>query len=616
MKTHGIRRRTSRQRGFALIFVMISLALISLLALGMSLSSITELNVTDSTRINAEAFNTAESGLAHGIQIVKHMRGDPSNLLRGLDGILHSGDEFQDWGTNLVPPIRVCLGADSSLNLGTMFLTTGANAVLAIPGTIVRGASDTIPRKRTIMRMDARHFYELNVYDDADDPKAFLPDQPSEVSGDTCHDPATDANGRLLLRSTGYVMRADVPDVASFDFRNVIGTATLDAVIGLAPYPAVVSDWDLLLTGTAAVTGPLGAVHANDDLGISSSNIYVEATATWTDKVQNDTAPLTAQVNQVLTIAGGHPSILGHENEIPVPDLNPLDYGAISDLVFIDKNASVADKNSVLLGMFANLGAAAPQISMVSGIFGSAARLTLPLPIGGSITLPNVSLTNLVFQKVLVAGIPMWNVYDMASPLTPDFGIHPNGSSGDWRVDLGTAGGATEALGKTYTMVLAPGTYSGATVQFAGSTASRYISVLTNGSLRMDGNTTFNPKASIPVSIMPSWAPLKVVAMAGVDVVMRGTSPSGPLVSNGLVYAHEQFDVAGSVVMKGQILSKNLSLYSAVSGSANLSGSPVNGTASTVSGTVRVDIGNPLGNVCGYRIHSWRMLRDFNPQDA
>ena len=56
------------------------------------------------------------------------------NALAGIGAlvglwILHSGDEFQDWGTNLVPPIRVCLGADSSLNLGTMFLTTGANAL-------------------------------------------------------------------------------------------------------------------------------------------------------------------------------------------------------------------------------------------------------------------------------------------------------------------------------------------------------------------------------------------------------------------------------------------------------------------------------------------------------
>src|SRR4051812_4302836 len=100
MRTPTRRRKTAgrpSQRGVALIMVLILLSLMMILGLAITMTGITEVSVSANSKLAAEAFTTADAGAVHAFEIVQHMNGDFTSLLRGSDGNLRTGDEFLQW---------------------------------------------------------------------------------------------------------------------------------------------------------------------------------------------------------------------------------------------------------------------------------------------------------------------------------------------------------------------------------------------------------------------------------------------------------------------------------------------------------------------------------------
>src|SRR5438045_2534300 len=95
------------ERGVALVLVMIFLMIMTVLGLAITMSGITEVNVGRNTRLTTEAFDTAESGVSDAYELIRNMRGDFTDLIRGSDNgkvswsdnlaALKNGDEFQQW---------------------------------------------------------------------------------------------------------------------------------------------------------------------------------------------------------------------------------------------------------------------------------------------------------------------------------------------------------------------------------------------------------------------------------------------------------------------------------------------------------------------------------------
>lgn len=323
------------ERGVALVIVLIFLSLMLLLGLATTMTSITEVNVGTNLRLATEAFDVADAGASHAYQLVRNMRGDFTHLMRGADNVLKSGDEFAQRGAAIYEN-------DGSVSTtpvtGDMFVTANVDAIPATNGRAVR-------------MLNPRHFYELIVYDNADDPNAYLTDSPLERDQDPLDDPATDADGRVLIRSIGYVMSSDTT-LAAFDPADAIASAVVDIVIGLNPYPAVISNDDLDLTNSIGISGTLGSAHANDDLRLGTGNFTIEQSATFSNTNPNDTwqgsgSGVVNDTSDNQHVAGYN----GQSGELYIPDLNPYEYADKCHFLLIHSGSTANQRRALLTEM-------------------------------------------------------------------------------------------------------------------------------------------------------------------------------------------------------------------------------------------------------------------------
>lgn len=112
---------------------------------------------------------------------------------------------------------------------------------------------------------------------------------------------ATDLNGRLLVRCRVV---------------TAAGAATeVTAIVGAVPFPAVAADGNLNFSGNPQILGACGSVHSNGNVsGGGTPVVGINATATGTV-----TGTFKLPDNSNAPKLGGRP-------EVPIPDLNPLDY--------------------------------------------------------------------------------------------------------------------------------------------------------------------------------------------------------------------------------------------------------------------------------------------------
>jgi hypothetical protein len=588
-------RRRAAERGVALILVMLFLGLMILLGLAATMTSITEVNVSGNLRLQTEAFDTADAGAAHAFELVRHMNGDFTALLQGPDNTLKTGDEFSN-----VTNSGTTNWARTFNTNGTVATTSSTTAMFddtkAVPIPNTNG--------RSLVRIDGRHFYELVAYDDAADTKSYMADASLESSQDPpSHsgpgNPAVDFDQRVLIRSIGYVIPSDVANLASFTPANSIASSVVDIIVGLTPYPAVISNDDLDLTNSIAVSGAFGSVHANNDLLLGSGNFTVSQSATFSN------------VDGVVPSGGWDPTaddshVVGYNGpagQVYIPDLNPFDYAKDCDYICISKATSSSLRQTLVNRMNSALTGSGDAFKVACDAATSNAYLTY----SGNIFVKKTGPTSFTVTT---------DASNNASYSDSGLSVSmANNSNSAGSLDAAPAAGS----GKSVFFLLAPG---GDTVKINGNLNGQ-TTVITNGNVLLNGNSKLKPQLSITPHELPPWDHVDTLVLAGEDLQMLGNA-SGTDLIEGLLYAHEQFDMSGSGNVSGQVIgyehalaydsvANTVSTNSAFSSAAS---TPIGVHGSILHGNFEITHDISRGYLGSFSIVSWRQLHDFDPVTA
>ena len=261
--------RRDPERGSAIITVLLLLMLMTGLAAALTVSGRTETLITRNHQSRAQARAAAEAGLNHAVQIaVDYLQTiDPVNIPASLDALL-------------VNPVALA---------GVAFGTP----------TSVAGA------------IDGSTNYQVFLMDEDDpDRGAAMTTLTADLDPANNEDGAelTDANNTLVFRATGTAQGG--------------ATVTLEALISPVELGAIVTDGNLDISGSVAVTdGDDGDVHSNGDLTVGGSSATVTGSLTATGAYSGP--------------SGGY----GGAAEKPLPQISAEDYKHHADYVLTETGA-------------------------------------------------------------------------------------------------------------------------------------------------------------------------------------------------------------------------------------------------------------------------------------
>jgi len=274
-------------------------------------------------------------------------------------------------------------------------------------------AGDEIPLAGKIFQ---GHTYFVSIGDDAAD-------------GDA--NPATDRNGRVLVRC-----RAVTADGA---------TAEVEAVIGATPMPAMVADGNVGFAGNPTIAGECGGAHANGDISSAGGGPTISTQATATGMASGN-----------WKHADGTPAPkLGGQPEVPVPDLNPMNYCADAEFRLLSNGTATTGAGmpiAVPAGWSYNAGTLTWSVTgaNVDGTFCVQGNVSISGNTG-SAAAPR-AMTILATGSIAVTGTPV---------IVPD---HPDGILFMAGGDVSVAGNPT-AGADSYTGMI----YAGAQCSAAGN---------------------------------------------------------------------------------------------------------------------------------------------------
>ena len=233
------RTTVSSEDGFALVFVLLALLVVSGLGAAMVTSGKTEVIVSVNQERAAQAKAAAEAGLNHGISLA-------INYVRNwqVNGFVNPSAAIN----------ALLVGPD-----GNAATTADNGSLVALAGGVAP------PPARTVLSAAAGTSYDVFVLDEDHALRGLSAADNTRIGEDNVD--TTDSNRRLVVRATGYASG---------------GTMTvLEASIGPMILPAIVTNDDLEISGNPTITGSNGSVHSNANLTISGSpSIEENATAT------------------------------------------------------------------------------------------------------------------------------------------------------------------------------------------------------------------------------------------------------------------------------------------------------------------------------------------------
>jgi hypothetical protein len=259
------------ERGAALIFTLVALAMVTLMGLaisGLGMASVTMSTLEDETR---EALAVADAGIEHGRKLLLWPElQSMTAFLQNVDANGCSWDEFS------APP---------AVPLPTAYPTDATHFIPAAGRPFGRGTY--------FVTLCDNHTVESGLP---------TPDV----------DPSTDVDGRVLLRSVGVLASG--------------ARAGIEMLIAAQPLPAIIVNGHLRLSGNPNVTGPAGAVHANGTLELSGNPCTHEYYSS-----SGQVLPLSggnAQGGAACTTTAR--DIRPYEPPLNVPVLRPVDYAAFA----------------------------------------------------------------------------------------------------------------------------------------------------------------------------------------------------------------------------------------------------------------------------------------------
>jgi hypothetical protein len=578
MRIYTGKRINESERGVALIQSLLIMALMLAMMMGITLTAISELGVTNTYSSQTQALQAAEAGLNHAASLVKNYNGDNFSTLLGLRTNL-SANYLPESNSNN-PFINAANFAPGSTMITYENATRGYRVRDGVTGAVV---PDT--------------FYRVSVIDDEPTTSAAAgPKVPNftpaggykESTGADPNNANIDQNNKIVIYSTGSYLNASV---------------TLEGWIAFLPYPAMISNQPIAISGNAQLLGSYGGVHSNDSIAISGSP-YIAQTATATGAV---------------TTSGGGWQIDGFHGGLqpridlptfvtkaPLPSGGPQTSPRIQDFIIQKADTllidpSYADGASLASG--SDVSGNALQNAATARLNQLAQRLNISytslaeaLQLGNGVGLTRVQQTNEAAVSV--------NLMTRAAAKIPTVSTtgwtYSNGGGGSWGVP--PAGGA--AIDNHTFYVIGQDRYSttsanGGNVDISGNLGggTRDVSILATGSITLTGNTRFTANIrELATPELPPFVKVDLMLLAVQDIKIRGDVDAA-LTFNGIVFAGEQFDLSGNGTFNGQVMSF---------GNTHTNGSPVSSNIETGSFTLSLNDGNSFGNV---KLISWRQIK-------
>ena len=238
------------ERGVSMVFTLLSLAMVTVLGLGLTSVAMSTVSQAVAESETTEALAIADAGIEHGKQLVLWQDWQSLNVfLQRGDAQGCNYDELA--GT----PINIPLPAG--------YPTTAANFIPATGRAFGQG----------------RYYVELC-------------DNHSRESGGAGavlrYDANTDVDKVIYMRSVGFGPRGS--------------RAAVELTLGAAAMPAVVVEGNLEVKGNPTVTGPAGSIHANGTLELSGNpctHVYYASVGGTTESgnVQGGTGCTAADVD-------------------------------------------------------------------------------------------------------------------------------------------------------------------------------------------------------------------------------------------------------------------------------------------------------------------------------
>jgi Tfp pilus assembly protein PilX len=567
------------ERGTALVVALLALALMMTLVMGMSLTAISEMGVTNTYANQTQAFAAAEAGLYHAVNLARNFTNggsDPNftNLLaqRGTvsTNYLQGNNPFTDsskFATGC-EMITDAVGNDGTVIVNSNGVPLG-HQVRDASGNVVAGA-----------------YYSVHMVDDEKSSSAAAVKVPNFNPTGTWEDGSAtvDSNGRVVIYSTGTYGSASV---------------TLEGWIGFMPYPALVAQYDINISGNSEIQGAYGGVHSNHNLIVGNgggNSWHVEQTATASNIISPSVSAADPHVDGFVGQGQAQLYLPKFVTTAPLPSGGGATSPRIAD--YIIRKADVLLIDPAYASTNRTGETAQQRVNKLE------ARLNLTtnslwtaLTTGGANPAQEQAVT--ITRNTLTGiGTP-----SLISNVNSTGWRYNNGNGGYWDIQSASVDGhGYYVVGLDNYNLTTPSSSSsnGGNVKLTSNAGTDntpiHLSILATGSIEIAGNPNFISQInSVQTTELPPFVAPNFLLVAVEDIKIRGDA-SVPRFS-GVIFAGEQFDLSGNGAIDGQILGLS---------NTHLSGSPVSDNSISGSFELTFNGGQAVGRIM---LLSWRQIK-------
>jgi len=574
-------REYNSESGAALVLALLMMALLLALTMGMSMTAVSELGVSNTYSNQTQAFQAAEAGLYHAANLTRNYTATTTassgftDLLaeRGTisTNYLAGNNPFTD-PTKFTPGCVMITDDDAAGHALRSAVVDMAGNQLAVPGV----------------------HYRVHVVDDEKSTSAAIVKIPNFTPSIAWEDgdAAIDTNNRVVVYSTGTYAGSSV---------------TLEGWIGFVPYPAFVAQRDITVDGNSQIQGAYGGVHSNEDLTVSGS----------ADIAQTATAVGTGTFSTTGTIGGFHG---GGQDPLYIPKF-VTERTATSSPHIQDYIVRTADVILLDPG-FAN--------GATRDMSGSDAVTLRVKKLADSLGIPASQYTDFATAidsntsgNIDQSGAEAVGINRNTNPIsfsrvTTDLSTYGwNYSGHDWSIpsnSTGASGHTFYVVGLDNYNLADPGNSpkNGGNVDIQGNAGTLLLpiqaTILSTGSITVSGNPYLVANLqNLSTNELPPFVKVNILFAAVEDLQINGDvgAGNGIIRFSGICYAGEQVYLSGNGEIQGQVLALNNPNVYGTNGS---DASPVNRDDNEVTGsfTLNFNGGRSVGKI---KLMSWRQIK-------
>ena len=582
---------SSGERGAALVMALLTLGLLTALAMAMSLSSITELGVTRAYSNGTTGFQAAEAGLMHAVSLTRNYKGANFTSLLCRRNTSLNPFEFGPGSPDFTT------GSEPIPTAGRQLVDAGGTP---IPGAFYRvRLIDDEPSglaALSVPNFNPAPDWLENLSDPAG---TSLPCANPTAGCSTPNDPDCDRDNRVVVYSTGTYGNS---------------TVTLEAWVSYLLFPALAANDNITIGGNSEITGRYGGVHSNRNLDFVGSSYSIAQTATASGSLTGNV--LDANIGGFF--GGGQERLDLPEfvTSDPKPGTSNPQSPHLQDYLVRKANVILIDPS------FADGAHNFDPNGLDTGVNSTVSSRLKKLAESLNVSYSSLAAaldTNPGTQKVdqgSAAAVVITRASDgsgtaSATTLAAAGWKCSGGSSPDWDLDGTAAGNKTfyvVGLDK-YDLPSSPvvpsswtpsGDKNGGNVHISGNAGPLNISILATGSIVVDGSPDVASNIiNLETPELPPFVKVNILFAAVEDVKVTGDVTAAlPFKFAGIVYAGEQVYLSGNgSIDNGQVI--------ALSNTHNAH-TPVDGNLISGHFDLNFSGGSGVGKI---QLQTWRQIK-------